>query len=59
LNCVIEGRITFIARPGLNIQIANRAGLLPRLKLVEQNHRSLHGVEERVAFARTHFGAQA
>jgi alpha-L-glutamate ligase-like protein len=47
------------ARPGLNIQIANRSGLLPRLNLVEQNHRSLHGVEERVAFARTHFGAQA
>jgi len=47
------------ARPGLNIQIANRAGLLPRLNLVEQNHRSLHGVEERVAFARRHFGAQA
>ena len=47
------------ARPGLNIQIANRAGLLPRLNLVEQNHRSLHGVEERVAFARTLFGAQA
>ena len=47
------------ARPGLNIQIAKRAGLLPPLKLVEQNNRSLHGVEERVAFARTHFGAQA
>jgi len=47
------------ARPGLNIQIANRAGLLPRLKSVELNHRSLHGVEERVAFARTHFAAQA
>jgi len=59
LNWVIEGRTTFIARSGLNIQIANRAGLLPRLKLVEQHHRSLHGVEERVAFARTHFAAQA
>jgi alpha-L-glutamate ligase-like protein len=47
------------ARPGLNIQIANRAGLLPRLKSVELNHRSLDGVEERVAFAQTHFGAQA
>jgi len=47
------------ARPGLNIQIANRAGLLPRLNLVEQNHMSLHGVEERVAFARTHFATQA
>jgi alpha-L-glutamate ligase-like protein len=47
------------ARPGLNIQIANRAGLLPRLNVVERSHRSLHGVEERVAFARTYFGAQA
>ena len=59
MNCVIEGPVIFIARPGLNIQIAKRAGLLPPLKLVEQNNRSLHGVEERVAFARTHFGAQA
>lgn len=47
------------ARPGLNIQIANRAGLLPRLKLVEQNHRSLHDVDERVAFAQKHFGVLA
>ena len=59
MNFVIEGRNIFVARPGLNIQIANRAGLLPRLNLVELSHRSLHGVEERVAFARTHFGAQA
>jgi alpha-L-glutamate ligase-like protein len=43
------------ARPGLNIQIANRSGLLPRLNLVEQNHRSLNGVEECVAFAQEHF----
>ena len=28
------------ARPGLNIQIANMAGLLPRLNLVEQKHRT-------------------
>jgi alpha-L-glutamate ligase-like protein len=45
------------ARPGLNIQIANRSGLLPRLSLVEQNHKALNGVEERVAFAQEHFGA--
>jgi alpha-L-glutamate ligase-like protein len=45
------------ARPGLNIQIANRSGLLPRLNLVEQNHKGLNGVEERVAFAQEHFGA--
>lgn len=47
------------ARPGLNIQIANRAGLLPRLNLVEQNHKDLNGVEERVVFAQKHFGASA
>ena len=45
------------ARPGLNIQIANHSGLLPRLNLVEQNHKRLNGVEERVAFAQKHFGA--
>lgn len=44
------------ARPGLNIQIANRSGLLPRLNLVEQNHRGLNGVEECIAFAQEHFG---
>jgi alpha-L-glutamate ligase-like protein len=45
------------ARPGLNIQIANRYGLLPRLNLVEQNHRGLNGFEECVAFAQRHFSA--
>ena len=45
------------ARPGLNIQIANRSGLLPRLNLVEQNHKGLNGVEECVGFAQEHFGA--
>ncbi len=44
------------ARPGLNIQIANRAGLFPRLKMVEQNHIHLRSVTERVAFAQEHFG---
>ena len=29
------------ARPGLSIQIANRTGLLPRLKSVEQHHKNL------------------
>jgi alpha-L-glutamate ligase-like protein len=47
------------ARPGLNIQIANRSGLLPRLKFIERNHKDLGGVEERVAFAQTHFPALA
>jgi len=45
------------ARPGLAIQIANRAGLLPRLELIEQHHRELTGVEARVAFAQRYFGA--
>jgi alpha-L-glutamate ligase-like protein len=45
------------ARPGLNIQIANRAGLLLRLRSVEENYKALQGVEERVAFAQEHFGA--
>ena len=45
------------ARPGLNIQIANRAGLLPRLKLVEQRHSQLTSTEERLIFSQQHFGA--
>jgi alpha-L-glutamate ligase-like protein len=45
------------ARPGLNIQIANRAGLFPRLRSVDENYKALHGVEERVAFAQKHFSA--
>ncbi len=47
------------ARPGLSIQIANRAGLLPRLRLVEENIRRLTGTEERVAFAKRYFAAAA
>ena len=43
------------ARPGLNIQIANRAGLLTRLQLVEQHASTLHSTEERIAFAKHHF----
>lgn len=45
------------ARPGLNIQIANRAGLLPRLQLVEQHQQDLPNIEERIAFSRKHFSA--
>ena len=45
------------ARPGLNIQIANRAGLFPRLRSVEENYKALQGVEDRVAFAQRNFGA--
>jgi alpha-L-glutamate ligase-like protein len=43
------------ARPGLNIQIANRAGLLPRLEQVGRLATNLNGVDERVAFAKTTF----
>jgi alpha-L-glutamate ligase-like protein len=45
------------ARPGLNIQIANRAGLLPRLKLVERHKRDLLTIEDCIAFSRQHFSA--
>ncbi len=45
------------ARPGLSIQIANRSGLLPRLKLVEQHHHDLKAIEERVAFSKQYFCA--
>jgi alpha-L-glutamate ligase-like protein len=43
------------ARPGLNIQIANRAGLLTRLRLVERHQRDLPNIEDRIAFSRQHF----
>ena len=43
------------ARPGLNIQIANRTGLLPRLKKVEAYGKNLKSITERVDFAREHF----
>jgi alpha-L-glutamate ligase-like protein len=43
------------ARPGLNIQIANRSGLLPRLQRVEENRHRLSAVGGRVAFAKQHF----
>lgn len=46
------------ARPGLNIQIANRSGLIPRLNLVEEEHKNLRTLSERVQFARHHFGAK-
>ena len=44
------------ARPGLNIQIANRTGLLKRLKLVEQYHKEFNNSKERIAFAKQSFG---
>ena len=45
------------ARPGLNIQIANRAGLLPRLELVEQASSQLKTLEDRLEFAKSRFSA--
>lgn len=45
------------ARPGLNIQIANSAGLLPRLEMVQSRRDELSSVADRVAFAQAHFGA--
>jgi alpha-L-glutamate ligase-like protein len=44
------------ARPGLNIQIANRSGLLSRLQQVENEHEKLLDVEARITFAKKHFG---
>jgi alpha-L-glutamate ligase-like protein len=44
------------ARPGLNIQIANRVGLRPRLELLEKNSGlASQPVAERIAFAQNHF----
>jgi alpha-L-glutamate ligase-like protein len=45
------------ARPGLNIQIANRAGLLSRLKRVEQYDGEFMDIEERLVFSKQHFAA--
>lgn len=45
------------ARPGLNIQIANRAGLAPRLQQVEDSVAGLSTVAARVNFARSRFAA--
>ena len=46
------------ARPGLNIQIANRAGLRSRLDLANARRGKLATVENRVAFARENFVSQ-
>ena len=43
------------ARPGLSIQIANRSGLLPRLKLVEQYHNELVNLDDRLEFSKHNF----
>lgn len=46
------------ARPGLSIQIANRAGLLPRLKRVEQLRSELVNLADRVEFSKQNFEHQ-
>ena len=43
------------ARPGLAIQIANQAGLLPRIHRIEAHYQELTDVEARVAFAKREF----
>jgi len=43
------------ARPGLNIQIANRAGLAPRLEAVLRDRTSLPMIEDRIAYAQERF----
>jgi alpha-L-glutamate ligase-like protein len=43
------------ARPGLSIQIANRSGLLPRLKLVEHHHSGLQNLADRLEFSKLNF----
>jgi alpha-L-glutamate ligase-like protein len=47
------------ARPGLNIQIANRAGLLPRLQYLEHEVPKALGIGERVALAQARFALGA
>ncbi|MCZ4338697.1 alpha-L-glutamate ligase-like protein [Shewanella colwelliana] len=47
------------ARPGLAIQIANGQGILPHLRHVEQMKNKTMSVEERVAYAKTHFSHSA
>ena len=42
-------------RPGLNIQIANRTGLLPHLNLVKKHQGTLRDTAQRVDFAKQHF----
>ena len=42
-------------RPGLNIQIANRAGLLPRLNMVKRDMSVLTNAEQRIHYAKNYF----
>jgi len=45
------------ARPGLNVQIANRTGLLPRLRSVEENIAALDTTSARVDFSINNFAS--
>lgn len=48
------------ARPGLSIQIANSAGLLPRLKKIEAVRRpERKSIEQRIQFAKEHFSSSS
>ncbi len=46
------------ARPGLNIQIANRAGLVPRLERIERDGGDARSIAERVVYARRYFAVE-
>ena len=46
------------ARPGLSIQIANKSGLLPRLKQIENSKLKKLAIEDRVAYAIQHFAKE-
>ena len=46
------------ARPGLNIQIANRAGMSHRIKRIEEIYDAAAGPEERARIARREFAAE-
>ena len=46
------------ARPGLNIQIANREGLAGRLETVKRHEGGFASIAERVAFARANFASR-
>lgn len=43
------------ARPGLNIQIANKCGLLNRSKIIEKEAENLRTVQQKIDFSQTHF----
>ena len=43
------------ARPGLSIQIANKAGLIPRLNAVDSEIEQLRAVEQKIEFSKQRF----